>query len=261
MENSEEDQTRVVCWFSCGVTSAVAAKLTLDDFPDADVHIVYCDTNSEHPDNARFLKDCEVWYDHEIETIKSEKYEDVWDVWESTGWLVGPGGVRCSPELKKIPRRKYQKHDDLQVFGFDSGEVERAKRFRDNNVEVNLLTPLIDRNYSKADCGDVVMRAGIELPEMYRLGFKHSNCPMCPRGGQGYWNKIRVVFPENFERMANLERTLDVAINKTYSAPGRKGERVRVFLDELDPDAGNYEAEPSLECGLLCGVEEQGELF
>ena len=32
-----------------------------------------------------------------------------------------------------------------------------------------------------------------------------------------------------------------------------------VFLDELDPDAGNYEAEPALECGLLCGVQE--ELF
>ena len=42
--------SRVVCWFSCGITSAVAAKLTLSDFPDHDVRIVYCDTASEHPD-------------------------------------------------------------------------------------------------------------------------------------------------------------------------------------------------------------------
>ncbi len=35
--------TRVLCWFSCGAPSAVAAKLTLQEFPDAQIcRMVFC---------------------------------------------------------------------------------------------------------------------------------------------------------------------------------------------------------------------------
>jgi len=68
------------------------------------------------------------------------------------------------------------------------------------------------------------------------------------KGGAGYWNRIRVDFPEVFARMAALERSLDVAIpKKTVS-----GRRLRVFLDELPSHAGRYEAEPAVECGVGC---------
>lgn len=247
---------RVVCWYSCGVTSAVAAKLTLADFTDHDVRIVYCDTSSEHSDNARFLADCEKWYDHEIEQIKSDKYTDIWDVFEQTRWLVGPAGARCTTELKKNVRRAYERPDDIQVFGFDSSEQHRANRFRENNIEIDLRTPLLDRNLSKSDCADIVMRAGIEVPAIYRMGYRNANCVGCVKGGAGYWNKIRLDFPEVFERMSRVERDLDVSIIRK-NVDG--GDKVRVFLDELEPDAGNYAAEPALECGLLCGVQE--ELF
>ena len=45
----------------------------------------------------------------------------------------------------------------------------------------------------------------------------------------------------------------------THKCYAWDGERKRVFLDELNPDVGNYETEPVLECGLSCGV--QGSLF
>ena len=247
---------RVVCWFSCGVTSAVAAKLSLSDFADHEVRIVYCDTRSEHPDNARFLADCEKWYGQGIEVLRSEKYLDIWDVFERTKFLVGPSGARCTTELKKVVRRSYERPGDLQVFGFDSAEQGRADRFRENNVEIDLRTPLLDRGLSKADCADIVLRAGIEVPAIYRLGYRNANCVGCVKGGAGYWNKIRIDFPDVFERMASVERRLDVSIIR-QKLPS--GDRRRIFLDELDPEAGNYSAEPALECGLLCGVQE--ELF
>jgi hypothetical protein len=91
--------------------------------------------------------------------------------------------------------------------------------------------------------------AGIEIPAMYKLGYTNNNCIGCVKGQQGYWNKIRIDFPEVFERMAKLERELNVAINKTYAGDGK---RKRVFLDELDPQAGRYTMEPNIECGVLC---------
>jgi len=247
---------RVVCWFSCGVTSAVAAKLTLEDFPNEDVRVVYCDTRSEHPDNARFLRDCAEWFGRDIEIVGSRSFSDIWDVFVKTRWLVGPAGARCTTELKKLVRRAYELPGDLQVFGFDASEPGRAERFRLNNLEVDLRTPLLLRGLSKADCADIVMRAGLEVPEMYRLGYRNANCVGCVKGGAGYWNKIRRDFPTVFWRMARLERELGASIVRIQSS---NGSRNRVFLDELPPTAGHYASEPALECGLLCGVQE--ELF
>ena len=238
---------RVISWFSCGVTSAVATKLCIEKYPETIA--VYCDTGSEHADNHRFIKDCEEWYGSEIITLRSEKYADIWDVFDKTRYLAGVNGARCTTELKKLVRRNFQEPDDLQIFGFDSSETNRATKFVENNFEVTSWFPLIENCLSKKDCLAQVNAAGIELPEMYKLGFKNNNCIGCVKGQAGYWNKIRVSFPDVFTRMAKIERKLNVAINKSYSGDKK---RKKVFLDELDPKAGRYE-DLDITCGLFCG--------
>jgi hypothetical protein len=75
--------------------------MALEAYPDMPALIAYCDTGSEHPDNKRFLADCENWFEHEIKVVKSKKYRDIWDVFTKTRYLVGPKGARCTTELKK----------------------------------------------------------------------------------------------------------------------------------------------------------------
>ena len=87
---------------------------------------------------------------------------------------------------------------------------------------------------------------------MYRLGYLNNNCIGCPKGGMGYWNKIRRDFPETFERMANLERDIGATVLRS------KGESL--YLDELDPARGNHADEPSFECSLLCTTAEENYL-
>jgi 3'-phosphoadenosine 5'-phosphosulfate sulfotransferase (PAPS reductase)/FAD synthetase len=246
--------SRVVSWFSCGAASAVATKIAIEKY--GNVEIVYCDTGSEHDDNQRFLKDCEKWFGQPIKVLKSQKYKDTWDVFAKTRYLSGIKGARCTTELKKVLRNEYQQVDDVQVFGFDTTEKLRAEKFKGNNPEVILSTPLIDRNISKKDCFRILSDAGIELPMMYRLGYKNNNCIGCVKGQSGYWNKIRKDFPEVFDRMAKVERSLNVAINKSYAGDGK---RKRIFLDELPPDAGRYESEQSIGCGVLCDIQQEGE--
>ncbi len=241
------ETVRTVAWFSCGATSAVAAKIALERDPSTIV--AYCDTGSEHPDNVRFLQDCENWLGVPIQVLRSKKYETIWDVFEKRRFLNSPKGALCTVEMKKLVRRAFEKPDDLQVFGFDAGEAPRAQRFKDNNPEIAVWFPLIERALSKADCLAAISRAGIELPAMYRLGYHNNNCIGCVKGGAGYWNKVRRDFPEVFDRMAKLERTLDAALNKTS---GENGERIRVFLDELDPKAGRHK-DLEISCGLFCG--------
>lgn len=248
---------RVVVWFSCGAASAVAAKIAVDTYGRANTVVAYCDTLAyEHPDNRRFLADVERWIDHPITLLKSSRYRDVWDVWERTRYLVGIHGARCTDELKKAVRQQFEDPmGDRQVFGYTCEEGGRISRFREENREVYLEAPLFDRGISKADCLRAIAAAGIAVPAMYRLGYNNNNCIGCVKGGQGYWNKIRVDFPDVFARMAAMERTLNVAINKTYAGDGK---RKRLFLDELPPDAGR-DVEPAMDCGLLCGLPDEAE--
>ena len=110
---------KYICWFSCGAASAVATKIALKKYKN--VRIIYQDTGSEHPDNKRFLKDCEQWFGQEIEITKSEKYNDIWDVFKKTKWLVGPSGARCTSELKRKVAESiidWGENQQFEIFGY-----------------------------------------------------------------------------------------------------------------------------------------------
>lgn len=245
--------SRVISWFSCGAASAVASKLAINEH--GLVEVIYQETHSEHPDNERFLSDCEEWFGQKIKRLSSKKYDDIWDVFEKTRYLAGVNGARCTYELKRKVAEDYIWHgQDLEVFGYTVEESDRVRRFIDNNPERAIWPILVERGLTKEDCLGMLDKAGIEIPAMYKLGYTNNNCIGCVKGQMGYWNKIRVDFPEVFDRMAKLERELDAALCKTYAGDG---ERKRVFLDELDPEAGNHATEPKIACGIMCEIESQ----
>lgn len=239
---SEWKPSRVLCWFSCGVTSAVACKLALASYPDAEVvRIVLA---GEHPDSDRFAADCGRWFSRPVATIRSDRYADHFQVISHRRYINGPAGALCTYELKRRVRENHQRPGDLHVFGFDAGEADRVEDFRENNPGLPFDAPLIDAGLTKADCKAIVGVAGISLPAMYRLGYANNNCIGCVKGGMGYWNRIRVDFPDVFARMAILEREIGA------TALRRKGERL--YLDQLDPAAGRFADDQPADCGPLC---------
>lgn len=242
---------RLVCWFSCGVTSAVACKIALaENAGERETVIAYCGTGwatkengwrGEHIDSLRFLRECEEWFGHKITILRHPKYETPDDVIEGERYLNGPDGAKCTRLLKIQARLHFQRVEtDIQVFGYDSGEIDRVADYRRAWPDVRLYTPLIKRDLKKSDCLAIMREMGIELPAMYRMGYRNNNCIGCVKGGKGYWNKIRADFPEAFARRASQERMLGRScIHDT-------------FLDQLDPKAGRYKAEPDISCGGTC---------
>jgi hypothetical protein len=240
---------RTISWFSCGAASAVATKLAIVE-SKTPVEVVYCHVKEEHPDNMRFLKDCEAWFGQEVKILENEKYKgSIYEVFVKRKYIVGIAGAPCTVHLKKDVRKAYEQPNDLQIFGYTSEEQDRVDRFIDANNDVQLWSILIDKGLNKEDCLAIVNRAGIELPVMYKLGYQNNNCIGCVKGGLGYWNKIKVDFPQEFNRMADLEKTLGVKILK------HKGERI--YLHDLPIDAGNYPKESSIECGIFCQMAEE----
>lgn len=254
-ENTTEP-SRIVCWFSCGAASAVATKLAIQENAGRlPLVVAYTEILQEHPDNKRFLAECATWFGQPIEVLRNSNYGgDIYEVFLRTRYLVGPTGAACTRLLKKGVRHAFELPGDRQVFGFTAEEQERYEDFRENNATVDVAVPLIDHQLSKADCLGLLADAGIEIPTMYKLGYKNNNCIGCVKGGAGYWNKIRVDFPAVFEKMAIVEEMLGRTINVTRVG----GERKRITLRELEPDAGRYEDEGDISCGVVCnGVADR----
>jgi 3'-phosphoadenosine 5'-phosphosulfate sulfotransferase (PAPS reductase)/FAD synthetase len=239
----------IVCWFSGGVTSAVATKITLEANPPGAVEIVFFETGNHHPDNARFFRECEAWFGQSIATFQHEKHKDIDSVFRKERLINTPFGAPCTKILKKQMRFQYERENpeiEAQVFGFEDEKRERvrAERFSRSYPHTNAQFPLIEAGLTKADCITILTQNRIDLPAMYHLGFSNNNCIGCVKGGMGYWNHTRIHFPEVFARMAALERELGGScINGVY-------------LDELDPSRGRHEPLDLPECGIFCNVNE-----
>lgn len=238
---------RVISWFSCGAASAVATKLAIAA-SDTPITIAYCKVQEEHPDNERFLRECEEWFGQEIVVLMNQTYDgSIFNVFEKN-YMRTPSGSPCTRALKKQVRKSFELPSDRQVFGYTIEEEARLDRFIDANNDVDIWPILIERSLTKADCLAMIQNAGIEIPAMYRLGYNNNNCIGCVKGGIGYWNKIRQDFPDHFIKMADLEKRKGYTVLKDKNGP--------IFLHDLDPSRGNFPDEPEIDCGIFCHMAE-----
>lgn len=243
---------RVVCWFSCGAASAIATKIAIEEnrTNQKELVIAYCKVQEEHDDNERFLNECESWFGQEIVILQNNHYKgSIFQVFEKN-YMRTPAGSPCTRALKKQVRQKFQRVDDTHIFGYTIEEENRLNNFIDANNDIEVYSPLINNKITKENCLAMIKNAGIELPIMYKQGYPHNNCVGCVKGGMGYWNKIRVDYPDTFHRMAALER------RKGYTVLKEPKTRTPLYLDELDPTRGRLADEPNIECGIFCHAAE-----
>lgn len=237
----------IIGWFSCGVTSAIACKLAIDEYGKDNVRLFYIEIDSAHKDNERFILDCEKWMGVKIERRRCIKYKDQFDVIEQIKYVNGPTGAACTKVLKKDVRISIEKEVEFdgQIFGFEFSkkEINRAIRFAEQYPSSKPLYPLIDKQMTKQQCAELLLMNGIALPKMYELGFHNNNCIGCVKGGKGYWNHVRKHFPNEFERMAKAERIAGHSCIKNK------------FLDELQPNEGKHEPPIVPDCGTFCEIE------
>jgi len=234
---------QTVALFSAGGSSAVATKLLIDHID----RIIYTHIDDQHPDTMRFVKDCEQWFGKQVEILQSplRSVENACYAAGGRGYINGPSGAACTKSLKRLVRKQWEYEQPATthltyVWGMDFDERKRCDRLYETMPDQSHLFPLVDREMTKKHVHEVLSASGIKRPAMYDLGYSNNNCIGCPKGGRGYWNKIRVDFPEVFAARALMERKIQATCIKG------------VYLDELDPDAGRHEPMIMGDCGILC---------
>lgn len=240
---------RIAVWFSCGAASAVALKLALDLYGHDRVRAINQPIAEEDEDNRRFLADVARWLNHPVEIALHPKHPEASAdaIWRKRRFMSSPYGAPCTTVLKKQNRQEWEKANPVEwhVLGFTAEEEDRHESFVLTERE-NVLPLLIDGGYTKGECLQIIERAGIELPLMYRLGFPNANCKGCIKSkSAAYWNHTRKHFPDVFGARAALSREIGCRLVEVG------GERI--FLDELSPDVGGSIRQVKMpDCGLFC---------
>lgn len=235
--------TTTISWFSAGVSSAVATKMAIDQID----RIIYQHIDDQESDTLRFVFDCERWFGKPVEIIQSP-YKSVEAVCRAYRFIRSPWGAVCTKVLKRRLRMEWEVGNAFfrrfrYVWGFDATEQDRANDAEERMPDHLHVFPLIDCGMSKEEAHGYLDAAGINRPRMYELGYPNNNCIGCVKGGKGYWNKIRVDFPEEFAARCKLEREIGAHALKDC------------YLDELDPAAGRDMRIIVPECGAFCGSE------
>jgi hypothetical protein len=189
-----------------------------------------------------------------IKRLRDTKYDaSAIKVFETVRFIVGPSGAACTGRIKRALLQQIERPGDVLVLGFTADEQDRMERWIDSWPDRQIVAPLIDRGLTKDDCKAMIERAGIRLPAMYLLGYDNANCIGCVKGGHGYFRAIREDFPEQFERLAQVEDAIGANILRHRSGP-LKGQHFGL-RDLPEGKATRGEALPN--CGLFCEMAEK----
>ena len=161
------------------------------------------------------------------------------------GYVNGKGGAPCTRVLKIRVRKEWELVQESllrYVWGMDINEVDRCERLERAMPNQEHFFPLIEKKISKVEAHRILKASKIKRPAMYDLGYHNNNCIGCVKGGMGYWNHIRIDFPEVFTARAQMERVIQATcINGVY-------------LDELDPERGRHSPPIVDDCGIFCEI-------
>ena len=223
-------------WFSAGVSSAVATKLSKPD------QIIYIHIDDQHLDTLRFVDECEEWFGQKIIRLQ-HALKNVEQSCRRAGCVTMFHMAPCTKFLKKETRKIWEKENPgrhTYIWGYDCDERGRMDRLTAAMPDYDHEFPL--SQITKAEAHAILAEAGIRRPVMYDMGYPNNNCIGCLKGSMGYWNKIRKDFPQVFEQRAKMERAFGHSIIKG------------VFLDELQEGRGRCLPVEVEECGIACQI-------
>lgn len=229
--------------FSGGVPSAFMVEEIIKRYGRENTVIWFADVKQEDPDLYRFVGDCIqrwggrlYWYTDGRRPL---------DVAEQKQLIPCDLHCPCSYELKIKPFRQFIKAmPDLPIvyIGLERHETKRlAKTTKSYAQAIPLATveyPLLWHSWSHRQLFETVASWGIEIPRMYKQGYKHNNCGgRCVRQGIKEWVRTGYYYPERYAEMEEWEQTQrsqgGARANRSYCSVQRNHVTVPMPLTQL----------------------------
>jgi 3'-phosphoadenosine 5'-phosphosulfate sulfotransferase (PAPS reductase)/FAD synthetase len=240
---------------SGGTASAVVGDLVIKKYGRDNITLYFMDTNWEDKDLYRFLNDLESYWEKDIVKLKDGRTP--LQVGEDVKFILNSRVRQCSFQLKIKPFTDMIKKHSKPVtihLGLDWSEEHRMEAPKKNYEAIEGVSvdyPLTWKPIPTKKYSEIVESWGIEIPRLYKMGFPHNNCGgRCVAQGKGEWRRLKRMFPERFEEVAEWEdkmrKELPKAKDKSILKDVTLKELARVGQDQMDMFEGV--AEDSFSC-------------
>ena len=168
---------------------------------------------------------------------------DPWDTYFQGRFLGNSRIAKCSHILKQKMAREWidentERENGVYYMGIDWTEEHRTAAPRKNWAPAQIEYPLCDMDnfFSKDMLLSELDELGIEIPELYKLGFSHNNCGgFCCKAGQGHFYNLVEKKPKLYAYHEARENELRELLGKDVSMMKKtvKGEVQTLTMERL----------------------------
>lgn len=252
----------IIVALSGGKASAWCANWALQKYPKDQVILYFNDTKWEHPDLYRFLDDLEKYFNHPI--IRDNDGRNPEELFIDKNLLGSNLTPHCSAVLKAIRLKNFYKDGDTLIFGIGPEEKRRvnkiilsyARYVQKKQKFCIIKMPLVENDIGKAEVDQFLKDAGLEEPELYKLGFSHNNCyGGCVRQGKKGWKLLYETFPDIYASRERLENYFsEMKGRRTTFMPTISLTELRQQIESnaiIEPD----NIDDAIECIGVCDLE------
>jgi hypothetical protein len=234
-------ERRICCHVFGGAGSAVAAMRCIEWYGAERVTLVNADTGCESSGNYSLVDALERACG--VEIVRLAQGGDIWDVFDTHGFMRQGGACKASVELKQKPldnftRSVFLPHEVLIAVGLSWEEPERQRRLAKKLEPYQVFYPL-NASPQLTECAIVAELDRYGLPESmaYNLGYTHDNCKGgCILAGQAQWAGLLSDDPDHFAYCEQRERVFYDRTGFSVLKDRRGGRTISYPLFQLRAD-------------------------
>jgi hypothetical protein len=252
-----------VCMFSGGIGSWATAQVVAQAYGPGNVLALFADTKIEDPDLYRFLDEGAA--ELGVRLLRLVEGRDPWQVFRDERFLGNSRLDPCSKILKRRFLRRWivsnlQPSDTVIHLGLMADERNRWERSKAYWGEWPVEAPLAEQGIGRDEILDRLSAAGIALPRLYTLGFKHNNCGgFCVKAGQGQFAHLWKMLPARYLQHEQAEQEFrrflgrDVAIMQDSRGGRKRPLTMQEFRERLMAGATPDESQ---RCKCACFLSD-----
>lgn len=249
--------------FSGGRSSAMMAKIMLDNYDRSDLVFMFANTGKEMPQTLDFVHQCDtrwnlgvIWIEYDKESgfrevsreTASEDGRPFAELIEKRKYLPNTVTRFCTSELKVRPMKRYLQSLNLKswdcAIGIRHDEPNRYRKLKGNSGKDvwDYIFPLYDFKVTKKTVFEFWENQGFDL----EIPSEYGNCDFCFMKGLGKKTGQARKMPERLDWWIEQEVKTKATFNKEYSC-----KTIKYLSEQSELFTAEQMSEPEISC--FCG--------
>ena len=251
---NRSDATTHILSFGAGVNTVALMVMLVRERAPLD-GVVFADTGGETPDTYESVEVAQTYLEeHQVPftVVRARRGEtDLYGTAFRRRVIPSVQWRWCTRDFKVNPIHQYYRGLGGHVNQYVGIAYDEIHRMRNSRVDyVTNLYPLIDNRLTRQDCIDLIIDAGLPVPEK-------SGCYFCPFNSTERWRRLLERHPDLFERAIALEEnSKHFPSQRLTDQVFRERDRVtlREYRSQLELGSDNQQVPEGIACGGECMV-------